>query len=176
MGSLGSSVVVADEAQDCVPYLAKRQVPVVFLLMCRVVAGVGGEGELEVGAQDIDAGLPQAVVGGIVGKAGQSVDAAEPDGRGVRAELVDGLGEALSVEPGGFPVGASLINTLAAIGHDQGDKRASPGDHPERELHQVEERLGVQLGGAVDFLKIKQIHQAIEDAARHKDRGEESDG
>ncbi|MEV8396707.1 hypothetical protein [Streptomyces niveus] len=65
--ALGAPVVVTDEAQDGVPDCAEGQVAVVFLLKGGVVAGVGGVGELEVGAQDVDAGLAQALVGGVVG-------------------------------------------------------------------------------------------------------------
>lgn len=75
----------------------------VFLLVGGIVAGVGGERKLEVGAQDVDAGLAKAVVGDVVGEAGQGVNAAELDGRGVGAELLDGLGEAFGVKPRGFP-------------------------------------------------------------------------
>ncbi|WP_353962221.1 hypothetical protein [Streptomyces anulatus] len=95
------------------------------------VAGVGGEGQAEVGTQDVNAGLPQAVVGGVVSKASQGVDAAEPDGRGVRAEFVDGLGEAFGVKPSCFAVGACFVDALAAVGDDQGDERTGPGNHSE---------------------------------------------
>ncbi|WP_261992344.1 hypothetical protein [Streptomyces sp. MS191] len=81
MGSLRAAVVVTDEAQDGVADLAEGEVAVVFLQVGGVGAGVGGEGELEVGAQDVDAGLAEAVVGCVVGEAGEGVDAAEADGR-----------------------------------------------------------------------------------------------
>ncbi len=71
--------MVADEAQDRVPDFTKGQVAVVSLLVGGVIAGVGGKGQLEVGAQDVDAGLAQVVVRGIAGEAGQGVDAPEPD-------------------------------------------------------------------------------------------------
>ncbi|MEV6782705.1 hypothetical protein [Streptomyces sp. NPDC051098] len=83
--------MVADDAQDRVPYLAKGQVAVVFLLVGWIFAGVGGVGELKIGAQNVDAGLAEAVVGGVVGEASQGVNAPESDCRRVRAELVDGL-------------------------------------------------------------------------------------
>ncbi|MEU1777008.1 hypothetical protein ABZ601_31450 [Streptomyces sp. NPDC012842] len=119
LGFLRPTVVGADEAQDRVPHLTKGQVAVVLLLASGVVAGVGGEGKLKVGAQDVDAGLAQVVVGGVVGETGQCVNATEPDGRGVRAEFVDSLGKAFAVEP----VGAGLVDALAAVGDDQGDER-----------------------------------------------------
>ncbi|MFI2906953.1 hypothetical protein ACG2OD_01600 [Streptomyces sp. PDY-4] len=120
----------------------------------------------KVGAQNVDAGLAQAVVGGVVGEAGQGVDASEPDGRGVGSEFVDGLGEAFGMEPGGFAVGAGFVHALAAVGDDQGDERAGPGDHAEGEFHQVEEGLGIKLRGGVDLLEVQQVYQAVEDAAR----------
>ncbi|WP_199813207.1 hypothetical protein [Streptomyces aureocirculatus] len=101
-----------------------------FLLAGGVVAGVGGVGELEVGAQDVDAGLALVLVGGVVGEACEGVDAAEADGWGVGAEFVDGLGEALGVQPGGFAVGAGLVDALAAVGDDQDDERAGPATTP----------------------------------------------
>ncbi|WP_235023612.1 hypothetical protein [Streptomyces sp. WAC05374] len=168
--------MIADEAQDCVPDLPEGQEAVVLFLVVRVVAGVRGEGELEVGAQDVNAGLAQAVVGGVVGESGQGVDAAEPDGSGVRAESLDGLGEAFGVEPGSLAVRPGLINALAAVGDDQSDERAGPGDHAEGELDQVEERLGVELRGGVDLLEVQEVHQAVEDASGHDDRGDEGDG
>ncbi|GHJ21506.1 hypothetical protein TPA0909_31200 [Streptomyces albus] len=57
MGSPGAAVVVADEAQDRVPDRAQGQAAMVLLLVGGVVAGVGGEAELEIGAQYVDAGL-----------------------------------------------------------------------------------------------------------------------
>ncbi|MGW3464523.1 hypothetical protein ACWDE9_35270 [Streptomyces olivaceoviridis] len=75
--------MVADEAQGRVADLAEGREAVVFLLVGGVIAGVGGEGKLEAGAQNVNAGLAQAVVGGVVGEAGQGVDAPEPDSRGV---------------------------------------------------------------------------------------------
>ncbi|MGW2113412.1 hypothetical protein, partial [Streptomyces sp. NPDC001948] len=131
-----------------------------FLLAVGVVARVGGEGELEIGAEDVDARLAETLVRGVVGEAGQGVDAAEADGWGVRAELVDGLGEAFGVEPGGFAVGARLVHPLAAVGNNQGDERASPGYHSEGDFHDVEERLGVELRCGVDLLEVQQGDQA----------------
>ncbi|WP_158718779.1 hypothetical protein [Streptomyces griseus] len=104
------------------------------------------------------------------------MDASEPDGREVGAEFVDGLGEAFGVEPGGFAMGAGLVDALAAVGDDQGDERAGPRDHPEGEFHQVEERLRVQLRGVVDLLDVQEQDQAVEDAARDQDRGGEYEG
>lgn len=49
--------MVADEAQDRVPDRAQGQAAMVLLLVGGVVAGVGGEAELEIGAQYVDAGL-----------------------------------------------------------------------------------------------------------------------
>ncbi|GAA5608779.1 hypothetical protein Sgri01_07148 [Streptomyces griseus] len=148
----------------------------VFLLMGRIGAGVGGERELEVGAQDVDAGLAKAVVGGVVGEACQCVDATESDGWGVGAEFVDGLGEALGVEPGGLAVSAGFVDALAAVGDDQGDECTGTGDHSEGELHQVEERLRVELRGGTDLLDVQQDYQEVEDAARDQDRGGEGEG
>ncbi len=144
--------------------------------MGRIGAGVRGERELEVGAQDVDAGLPQAVVGGVVGQAGQRVDATKPDGRGVGAEFVDGVGEAFGVEAGGFAAGAGFVDALAAVGDDQGDERAGPGDHAEGELHQVEEGFRVELRGGVDLLEVQQHHQAVEGASCGQYRGGEREG
>ncbi|WP_405966210.1 hypothetical protein [Streptomyces sp. NBC_00015] len=104
------------------------------------------------------------------------MDAAEADGQGVRAELVDCLGETLGVESSGFAVGAGLVDTMATVGDDQGDEGARPGHHPEGELHQVEERFRVELGGAVDLLEVEQLHQAVEDGARGQNRSDEGDG
>ncbi len=42
------------------------------------------------------------------------MDPTEPDCRGVGAELVDGLGEAFGVKPGGLPVGTDLVDALSA--------------------------------------------------------------
>ncbi|MFT9474742.1 hypothetical protein [Streptomyces sp. 11-1-2] len=158
--------MVADDAQDRVPDLAEGQVAVAFFLASGIVTGVGGEGKLEIGAQNIDARLAQPVVGCVVSKAGKGVNATEPDGRGVGAELFDGLGEALGMEPGGLPVSAYLVDALATVGNDQGDERAGPGDHSEGELHQVEKRLRVELGGAVDPPEAQKDHQTVEDTAR----------
>ncbi|WP_449479920.1 hypothetical protein [Streptomyces avidinii] len=88
VGSSGAAVVVADEPQDGVPDLAQGQVAVVFVPVGGVLSRVGGEGELEVRAQNVDAGLAQAVVGGVVRQAGEGVDAPEPDGRGVRSDPI----------------------------------------------------------------------------------------
>jgi hypothetical protein len=78
-----------------VPDLAKGAVSVLLVLVGvalffsgrapvrqggRQAAGVGRERQSEVGAQDVDAGLSEGVVGGVVGEAGQGVDAAEADG------------------------------------------------------------------------------------------------
>ncbi|MEU3704489.1 hypothetical protein AB0E82_19645 [Streptomyces anulatus] len=133
-----------------------------FLLVGRGVAGVWGKGESEVGAQDVCAGLAKVVVGSVVGKAGQGVDASEPDSWGVRAELVDCLGEALGVQPGSLTVGTRLVDVLTAVPDDEGDERASPGYHAEGELHDVEKRLGVELRGCVDLLEVQQDDQAVE--------------
>jgi hypothetical protein len=73
-------------------------------------------------------------------------------------------------------VGADLVDALTAVGHDQGDERTGPGDHSEREFHQVEECLRVELRGAVDLLEVQQVHQAVEDAAGDQDRGDEGGG
>ncbi|MFC8075035.1 hypothetical protein ACFUN8_05800 [Streptomyces sp. NPDC057307] len=67
------------------------------------------------------------------------MDAAEADGGGVGAQLLKGLSEAFGVEPGGFAVGARLVDTPASIGDDQGDERTGPGNYPEGELHQIDE-------------------------------------
>lgn len=144
----------------------------VFFLEGGVLAGVGSDGELEVGAQEVNAGLAQAVVRGVVSESGQGVDAVKLDGRRVRAELLDGLGEAFGVEPGGFAVGAGVIDALAAVG----DERAGPSDHAEGEFDQVEESFGVEFLGGVDLLNVQQVHQAAEDAAGHQDRGGEGGG
>ncbi|MFD9052675.1 hypothetical protein [Streptomyces zaomyceticus] len=81
--------------------------------------------------------------------------------------MFDGLDEPFGVEPGGFPVRSGFIDALAAVGDDQGYECASPGDHSEGELHQVEERFRVELRGAVDLLEIQQLHQAVEDASSY---------
>ncbi|MFD6243130.1 MULTISPECIES: hypothetical protein [Streptomyces] len=104
------------------------------------------------------------------------MDAPKSDGWGVRAEFVDGLREALGVEPGGLAVGAGFVDALTAVGDDQGDERTGPGDHAKGKLHQVEERLRVELCGGVDLLEVQQVHQAIEDTAGHQDRGDEGEG
>ncbi len=80
------------------------------------------------------------------------------------------------MQPGGFAVGASLVNALAAVGDDQGDKCAGPGDHPEGELHQVEECLRIEPRGGVDLLEAQQHYQPVEDAACTQDRGDEREG
>ncbi|MCX5434735.1 hypothetical protein OHU11_41895 (plasmid) [Streptomyces sp. NBC_00257] len=69
----------------------------------------------------------------------------------------------------------SLIDALTAVGNDQGDERASPGDHSEGELHQVEECLRVELRCGVDLLEVQYIHQAVEHASGHQDCGHEGD-
>ncbi|WP_440582006.1 hypothetical protein [Streptomyces flavofungini] len=104
------------------------------------------------------------------------MDAPELDSWRVRAEFVDGLGEAFGVQPGGFAVGAGFVDALAEVGDDQRDERTGPGDHAEGELHQVEERLRVELRGAVELLEAEQERQPVKDAARHKDRGAEGEG
>ncbi|GGV97421.1 hypothetical protein GCM10015535_68760 [Streptomyces gelaticus] len=101
---------------------------------------------------------------------------AEPDRGRLGPEFVDGLGETLRVQPGRFPVGPGLVDALPTVGDDQGDECAGSGDHPEGEFHQVEERLGVELGGGVDLLEVEQHHQPVEDAARGQDRGGEGEG
>ncbi|MFJ3099588.1 hypothetical protein, partial [Streptomyces hydrogenans] len=176
VGSSGAPVVVCDEAQDRVPDFPQGQVAVMFFLVGGIAAGVGGEGELEVSAQNVDAGLAQAVVGSVVGEACQGVDTSETDRRRLRAELVDDRGEALCVEPGGVAVGAGLIDTLATVGHDQGDERSGSGDDAEGQLHQVEERFPVKLRGAVDLLEVQHDDQGVKDAACYQDRGDERDG
>lgn len=59
---------------------------------------------------------------------------------GLLAELGDGGGEALGVQPGGITQGAVLNDPLAPVGHDQGDQGTGPGNHTERQFHQVEKR------------------------------------
>ncbi|MFH8411395.1 hypothetical protein ACH4FX_42565 [Streptomyces sp. NPDC018019] len=103
------------------------------------------------------------------------MDATEPNGRAVRAKFVDRRGETLSVGPGGFAVGTGLVDALAAVGDDEGDEGTGPGDHSEGEFHQVEERLGAELGGGVDLLEAEQQHQPVEDAARDQDCGGEGE-
>ncbi|MGW2112377.1 hypothetical protein [Streptomyces sp. NPDC001948] len=165
--------MIADEAQDGVSDLAEGEVVVVLLQVGETLAGVGAIAEPEVGAQDVDAGLAKAVVGGVVCQAGERVDAAKSDGWGIGAEFVDGLGKALGVQPGGLAVGAGFVDALAAVGDDQGNECTGPGDHPEGKLHQVEERLRVELRGGVDLLEVQQDDQSVEDAARNQDRGDE---
>ncbi|MDK1476947.1 hypothetical protein QNO07_26730 [Streptomyces sp. 549] len=104
------------------------------------------------------------------------MDATEPHGGGVGAEFVDGLGEALGVQAGGFTVGAGLIHALAAVGDDQGDERAGPGHHPEGQLHQVEQRVGVELRRTVDLAEVQQHHQPMEDTTGDQHRRGEGDG
>ncbi|MGW2749120.1 hypothetical protein [Streptomyces sp. NPDC001450] len=133
--------MVADDAQNRVSHLAEGQIAVMFLLMGGVVAGVESEGQLEIGAQNVDTGLPQVVVGGVVGESGQGVDASEADGWRVGSEFVDGLGEALGVQSGGFPVGAGFVDALPTVGDNQGDESTGTGHDTEGELDQVKERL-----------------------------------
>ncbi len=158
------------------PDLAEGQVAVVFLLVCGAVARIWGEGELEVGAQNVDARLAQVVVGGVVGKTSQGMDATQPDGRGVRAKFVDGLGEALGVQPGGFPVGASFVDALPAVGDDQGDKGTGPGDHSEGEFYQVEERLGVDAAFGLQLAGAEQAPAGVEHGGGDSKCGEEGQG
>ncbi|MFC8217910.1 hypothetical protein ACFUTY_07025 [Streptomyces sp. NPDC057362] len=103
------------------------------------------------------------------------MDAAEPDGRGVRPEFVDGQREALGVKPGCFAMGAGLVDALTPVGDDQGDERTGPGNHAEGKLHQVEECRRVQFRLAVDLLEVQQVHQAVEDPTGHQDCGGEGD-
>ncbi|WP_435813030.1 hypothetical protein [Streptomyces rochei] len=140
------------------------------------VTGGGGERETEVGAQDVDAGLAQVVVGGIVGEASQGVDSTKADGWGIRTELVDGLGEALGVEPGGFPVSASLIDTLAAVGDDQSNKCAGPGYHAEGQLHQVEESLGVDASFGFQAASAEKVPAGVEHGSGDRKCSEEGQG
>ncbi|MFC8201586.1 hypothetical protein ACFUTV_40295 [Streptomyces sp. NPDC057298] len=115
-------------------------------------------------------------VEGVVGEAGEGVDAAELDGWGVGSEFVDGLGEAFGVEAGGFAVGAGLVDALAAVGDDEGDEGSGSGDHSEGEFHQVEECLGVEFRGAVDFLEVEQYYQSVKNCACDQDGGGEGEG
>ncbi|WP_449479919.1 hypothetical protein [Streptomyces avidinii] len=69
-----------------------------------------------------------------------------------------------------------LVDALAAVGNDQGNERARPGDDPEGEFHQVEERLRVELRGAVDLLEVQHHHEPVEDTACDQDRDNEGHG
>ncbi|MET7887800.1 DUF6233 domain-containing protein [Streptomyces avermitilis] len=103
--------------------------------------------------------MPQAVIGGVIGKASQSVNASELDGWGVGSEFVDGLGEALGVQPRVFTVGAGFVDALAAVGDDQGDERTGASDDAEGDpdpgdaaggqelVGQLRERRAWRLGG-----------------------------
>jgi len=104
------------------------------------------------------------------------VDAAEPDGWGIRAKSLDGLGEPFGAEPGGFAVGAGFVDALAAVGDDQGDEHAGPDDHAEGKLHQDEKCFRIEFLRGVDLLEVQQVHQAVEDSAGHQNRGHEGDG
>ncbi|GAA3487667.1 hypothetical protein GCM10018987_17460 [Streptomyces cremeus] len=101
------------------------------------------------------------------------MDAAQAYGGGVGAEFVDGRREAFGVQAGGLAVGAGLIHALAAVGDDQGDERTGSCDHPEGELHQVEERLRIELGAGVQCPEVEQHHQHGEDGARDEHGGGE---
>ncbi|WP_020139641.1 hypothetical protein [Streptomyces sp. 351MFTsu5.1] len=63
--------------------------------------------------------MTQVVVEGVVDRSGQGVDTTKPDGWGVRAEFVDGPGEAPGMKLGGIGVGTTLIDALAAVGDDR---------------------------------------------------------
>ncbi|WP_435853579.1 hypothetical protein [Streptomyces sparsogenes] len=71
--------------------------------------------------------------------------------------------------------GLGLVDALAAVGDDQGNERAGPGDHSEGKIHQVEECLRVELRSGVDLLEAQQVHQPIEDPAIDQDRSSEGD-
>ncbi|WP_344239502.1 hypothetical protein [Actinocorallia libanotica] len=128
----------------------------------------------QIGADDIGDGLTVGRM--VLGEALQGVKATEPDSGFVVAELLDGLAVQLSdtafdgvmsrdpshlldmglSEPGDAfgmgldtlrPLTGGFVDTLAAIGGDQGDESPDTGDESEDELQQLQLRGGVQRLG-----------------------------
>src|SRR6266567_2159599 len=128
--------VGSDDADDSVVDLAFG-LPGEAVVLARVVGGLGLVGHAQVGAEDVDAGLP--LVGPVVGEAGHSVNAGEADGGGVVAKLFGGCGEPLVEEPGFIAVFGGLVDALAAVGGDECDGAASAGGGGEGDLEQVVE-------------------------------------
>ena len=89
------------------------------------VARVGVVGQAQVGAENVDAGLP--VLLPVVGQPGHGVHAGQAHrGLGV-AELGGDRGEPLVEDPGPVMGGVGLGDLLPPVGHDQRDERAGPG-------------------------------------------------
>lgn len=165
--------MVADQPDDGVPHFPQRQVGVSgFRGACGQFC-LGGVGQAEIGAQDVDARLAQAAGGGVVCKAGQGVHPAEADRDGFVAELGDGGSEAFAVQTGVVSQGAILVEALAPVGDDQGDEGAGPGHHAEGKLHQVEERLGVDARLGLEPAGAEQAPPGVEHAGGDGDCGDE---
>ncbi|MFD0507719.1 hypothetical protein ACFQ0G_43100 [Streptomyces chiangmaiensis] len=155
------------------PDFPQGQVGVPGFRVARREVGLGGVRQAEVGAQDIDAGLAQVAGGGVVGGAGQGVYAAKADRGRVVAELGDSRSEAFRVQAGCLAQGAVLVYALASVGDDQGDQGAGPGDDPERQLHQVEQRLGIDAVLGLQPARTEQVPPGVEDGGGHEHRGGE---
>ena len=94
-------------------------------------AGFGVVGHAQVGAQHVDAHLPQLLGGGVVGEVGQGVHPGQAH-RGVfTAEFFAGAFEAFGEQAGVLPLLRLFGKALAPVGDDQGRHRAQAGDHGE---------------------------------------------
>ena len=149
--------MVADEPDDGVAYLPVGPVSGPYV-RGGVVAGVGVIGQAQVGAQNIDAGLP--VLLPVISQPGHGVHPGQAHRRLAVAELGGDRREPLIQQP--RPVmrrrslpaflvqchaffvqhRGGLGDPLPPVGHDQGDQRARPGDrgehqlrHPDRVMH-----------------------------------------
>ncbi|MDW4908171.1 hypothetical protein RB628_23200 [Streptomyces sp. ADMS] len=130
-------------------------------------------GESQVGAQDIDTGLPERVGRSVVGESSQGVDTAEADGSGFVAELRHGGGEALGVQAGGFAQSAVLVDALASVGDDQGDQGTRARDDAEGQFDEVEEGAGVEAGFGLEPASVEQTPGDRENRGRNQNGGGE---
>ncbi len=168
--------VVPDEADDRVTDLPQAQVRVPGLRVVPRQVGLRRVRQAQIGAQDVDARLARLAGGGVVGEAGQGVHAPEAHGGGLLTQLGDGGGEALGMQPGGVPPRPVLVDALTPVGHDQGDQGTGPGDHAERQLHQVEQRLRGEPALGLEALGAEQVPGGQERRPGHGERGDERHG
>ena len=123
--------VGADEPDDGVAHFPVRPVSGPFGRVS-VVARVRIVGQAQVGAQNVDAGLP--VLLPVIGQPGHGVHAGQAYRWLGIAELGCDRGEPLVEDPGPVMNGVGLGDLLPPVGHDQRDQRPGAGHCGEDQL------------------------------------------